>query len=157
MAKALRIFYRLIFITILPFKKKYLCIFILLCSKFFKDSKSHQFNGAWILRYFVKEKNEESILAIATLRNSESNGVKFCLKEHSYIQIHETCTFNCCSMYSRVCHIFLDFKVSRYIEVYSLAETANWADSGQLQFWSEPSEILNLRSSKFKYSRNCSF
>ena len=29
----------------------------------------------------------------------------------------------------------------------SLAETANRADSGQLQFWSEPSEILNLRSS----------
>ena len=28
----------------------------------------------------------------------------------------------------------------------SLAETATWADSGQLQFWSEPSEILNLRS-----------
>ena len=28
-----------------------------------------------------------------------------------------------------------------------LAETANMADSGQLQFWSEPSEILNLRSS----------
>ena len=26
------------------------------------------------------------------------------------------------------------------------AETASWADSGQLQFWSEPSEILNLRS-----------
>ena len=29
----------------------------------------------------------------------------------------------------------------------SLAETASWADSGQLQFWSEPSEILNSRSS----------
>ena len=28
------------------------------------------------------------------------------------------------------------------------AETANRAESGQLQFWSEPSEILNLRSSK---------
>ena len=27
------------------------------------------------------------------------------------------------------------------------AETANWAESGQLQFWSEPSESLNLRSS----------
>ena len=27
-----------------------------------------------------------------------------------------------------------------------VAETASWADSGQLQFWSEPSEILNLRS-----------
>ena len=30
---------------------------------------------------------------------------------------------------------------------YSLAETAKRADSGQLQFWSEPSEILNIRSS----------
>ena len=28
----------------------------------------------------------------------------------------------------------------------SLADTANRADSGQLQFWSGPSEILNLRS-----------
>ena len=37
--------------------------------------------------------------------------------------------------------------VIRYIEGYSLAETANRAESGQLQFWSEPSEILNLRSS----------
>ena len=26
-------------------------------------------------------------------------------------------------------------------------ETANRAESGQLQFWSKPSEILNLRSS----------
>ena len=26
-------------------------------------------------------------------------------------------------------------------------ETANWAESGKHQFWSEPSEILNLRSS----------
>ena len=26
-------------------------------------------------------------------------------------------------------------------------ETANRADSGQLQFWSEPSEIFNVRSS----------
>ena len=31
--------------------------------------------------------------------------------------------------------------------VVSLAETANRADLGQLQFWSKPSEILNLRSS----------
>ena len=31
--------------------------------------------------------------------------------------------------------------------VLILAETANKADSGQLQFWSEPSEILNIRSS----------
>ena len=29
----------------------------------------------------------------------------------------------------------------------SLAETANRAESGQLQFWSELSEILNVRSS----------
>ena len=29
----------------------------------------------------------------------------------------------------------------------SLAETANWAQSGKHQFWSEPSEILNLKSS----------
>ena len=28
-----------------------------------------------------------------------------------------------------------------------LAETANRAEAGKLQFWSEPSEILNLRSS----------
>ena len=33
--------------------------------------------------------------------------------------------------------------VSRWRE----AETANRADSGQLQFWSEPSGILNVRSS----------
>ena len=70
--------------------------------------------------------------------------------------------------------MFLDFKVSRYIEGYSLViedlkfkisegsdqswlcpvgclsltETANRAaEPGQLQFLSEPSEILNLRSS----------
>ena len=39
--------------------------------------------------------------------------------------------------------------VSRYIEGYSfwgIAETASRAESGQLQFWSQPSEILNLRS-----------
>ena len=28
-----------------------------------------------------------------------------------------------------------------------ISETANRVESGQLQFWSEPSEILNLRSS----------
>ena len=55
------------------------------------------------------------------------------------------------STYIRVRHIFLDFKVSRYIEGHSFwsiwyTETATRADSGQLQFWSEPSEILNLRS-----------
>ena len=54
-------------------------------------------------------------------------------------------------MYIRVRHIFIDFKVSKYIEGHSFwsiwgpSETTNWADSGQLQFWSEPSEILNLR------------
>ena len=29
----------------------------------------------------------------------------------------------------------------------SATETANRAEPGQLQFWSEPTEILNLRSS----------
>ena len=37
----------------------------------------------------------------------------------------------------------LKFKIS---EGY-LAETANWAQSGKHQFWSEPSEILDLRTS----------
>ena len=45
----------------------------------------------------------------------------------------------------------LKFKISEGSDqndgCLSLAETANWADSGQLQFWSEPSENLNLRSS----------
>ena len=37
--------------------------------------------------------------------------------------------------------------VSRYCEGYTAkTETARWADSGHLQFWSEPAEILNLRS-----------
>ena len=43
----------------------------------------------------------------------------------------------------------LKFKISESSDQnwsLSLAETASWADSGQLQFWSEPSEILNLRS-----------
>ena len=46
-----------------------------------------------------------------------------------------------------------DFQTSRYQGIEKatvcrvLAETANWADSGQLQFWSEPTEILNIRSS----------
>ena len=35
----------------------------------------------------------------------------------------------------------LKFKISEG------AETANWAESGKHQFGSEPSEILNLRSS----------
>ena len=33
------------------------------------------------------------------------------------------------------------------VSCLSLAETASWAGSGKHQFWSEPSEILNLRSS----------
>ena len=33
------------------------------------------------------------------------------------------------------------------VRTQSLAETANWAESGKHQFGSEPSEILNLRSS----------
>ena len=33
------------------------------------------------------------------------------------------------------------------VSCLSLAETANWAESGNHQFGSEPSEILNLRSS----------
>ena len=40
----------------------------------------------------------------------------------------------------------LKFKISEGSD-QSLAETANRADSGQLQFWSEPSEILKMRSS----------
>ena len=38
----------------------------------------------------------------------------------------------------------LKFKMS---EGSDQTETANRAEPGQLQFWSEPSEILNLRSS----------
>ena len=47
--------------------------------------------------------------------------------------------------------------VSRYCEDYRFWSTwgpYNWTDSGHLQFWSEPSEILNLKV--LKYSRNCS-
>ena len=39
----------------------------------------------------------------------------------------------------------LKFKISE--GCLSLAETANRADSGQVQIWSEPSEILNVRFS----------
>ena len=48
--------------------------------------------------------------------------------------------------------VFVDlkFKISELSDqnwsCLSLAETASQADSGQLQFWSESSEILNLRS-----------
>ena len=45
-------------------------------------------------------------------------------------------------MYIRGCQKFL-----RYLRAIRLAETANRADPGQLQFWFEPSEILKLRSS----------
>ena len=46
----------------------------------------------------------------------------------------------------------LKFKISEGLDLcpvgcLSLAETANRAEPGQLQFWSEPSEILNSRSS----------
>ena len=43
----------------------------------------------------------------------------------------------------------LAFKISEGSDQnwVSLAETASRADSGQLQFWSEPSDILKLRSS----------
>ena len=40
--------------------------------------------------------------------------------------------------------------LQRYLlicQANSATETANRAESGQLQFWSKPSEILNLRSS----------
>ena len=37
------------------------------------------------------------------------------------------------------------FKISE--GSHRLAERANWAGSGKHQFWSEPSEILDLRSS----------
>ena len=49
----------------------------------------------------------------------------------------------------------LKFKISEGLDpnwrfpdsALSLAETANWAESGKHQFGSEPSEILNLGSS----------
>ena len=39
------------------------------------------------------------------------------------------------------------FSPSRYVKFKISAETANRADSGQFQLWSEPSVILNVRSS----------
>ena len=39
----------------------------------------------------------------------------------------------------------LEFKISEGLN--QIAETANWAEAGNHQFWSEPYEILNLRSS----------
>ena len=41
----------------------------------------------------------------------------------------------------------LSLKFQKAGSCLSLAETASWADSGQLQFWSQSSEILNKRSS----------
>ena len=38
----------------------------------------------------------------------------------------------------------LKFKISEGL--VQITETANRAEAGKLQFWSEPSEILNLRS-----------
>ena len=52
-------------------------------------------------------------------------------------------------MVSRYIEGYLKFKISEGSD-QNLAvsvETANRAESGQLQFWSKPSEILNLRSS----------
>ena len=48
-------------------------------------------------------------------------------------------------MKSTVSGVFQDLKlkISEGSD-QNLAETANRAESGQLQFWSEPSEILNL-------------
>ena len=48
-------------------------------------------------------------------------------------------------MKATISGVFQDIKFK--ISEGSLAETANRADSGQLQFWSESSEILNVRSS----------
>ena len=47
-------------------------------------------------------------------------------------------------MKATVSRVFEDlkFKMSE-----GSAETASWAEPGLLQFWSKPSEILNLRSS----------
>ena len=50
-----------------------------------------------------------------------------------------------CGVKSTVSWVFEDlkFKISEgYVGVF-----LNWAESGKDQFWSEPSEILNLRSS----------
>ena len=44
--------------------------------------------------------------------------------------------------------------VSGVFEDLSETETANRAESGQLQFWFEPSEILNLRSSNTPHLSN---
>ena len=38
-------------------------------------------------------------------------------------------------------------KTDSAVSCLSLAETANWAESGKHKFWSESSEILNLKSS----------
>ena len=53
-----------------------------------------------------------------------------------------------CTVKATVFGVFEDlkFKISEGYK-QNWTETANRADSGQLQFWSEPSEILNLSSS----------
>ena len=43
--------------------------------------------------------------------------------------------------------LFLPLPWLSQLSCLKLAETANRAEAGKLQFWSEPSEILNLRSS----------
>ena len=59
-------------------------------------------------------------------------------------------------MKSTVSWVFEDlkFKISEgydqnwcFPDSAQLAETANWAESGKHHFWSDTSEILNLRSS----------
>ena len=45
---------------------------------------------------------------------------------------------------STVSGVFEDLK---FTEGYKQTETANRADTGKLQFWSQPSEILKLKSS----------
>ena len=49
-------------------------------------------------------------------------------------------------MKATVSGVFEDFKF-KISEGLDQTETANRAESGQLQFWSKPSEILNLSSS----------
>ena len=50
-------------------------------------------------------------------------------------------------MKSTVSWVFEDLKFKISEGYNQIAETANWAQSGKHQFWSEPSEILNSRSS----------
>ena len=79
--------------------------------------------------------------------------VNFPNKRRQHYQEEET--FQILRSVSKLCSLGgIKSLVSRYIEGYSFwgirgpqAETANRAESGQLQFLSEPSEILNIRSS----------